>query len=84
TEALRVMLEQLPANSPGMVIVQHMPEKFTAAFAKRLNSLCEVEVKEAVHGDPVLRGHVLIAPGDRHMMLERQGARYHVAVREGP
>jgi two-component system chemotaxis response regulator CheB len=84
TEALRVMLEQLPANSPGIVIVQHMPEKFTAAFAKRLNSLCEVEVKEAVHGDPVLRGHVLIAPGDRHMMLERQGARYHVAVREGP
>jgi two-component system chemotaxis response regulator CheB len=84
TEALRVMLEQLPANSPGLVIVQHMPEKFTAAFAKRLNSLCEVEVKEAVHGDPVLRGHVLIAPGDRHMMLERQGARYHVAVREGP
>lgn len=84
TEALRVMLEQLPANSPGLVIVQHMPEKFTAAFAKRLNSLCEVEVKEAVNGDPVLRGHVLIAPGDRHMMLERQGARYHVAVREGP
>ena len=63
---------------------RNMPEKFTAAFAKRLNSLCEVEVKEAVHGDPVLRGHVLIAPGDRHMMLERQGARYHVAVREGP
>ena len=84
TEALRVLLEQLPANSPGIVIVQHMPEKFTAAFAKRLNGLCEVEVREAVHGDPVLRGHVLIAPGDRHMMLERQGARYHVAVREGP
>jgi two-component system chemotaxis response regulator CheB len=84
TEALRVMLEQLPANSPGIVIVQHMPEKFTAAFAKRLNSLCEVEIKEAVHGDPVLRGHVLIAPGDLHMMLERQGARYHVAVKTGP
>jgi two-component system chemotaxis response regulator CheB len=84
TEALRVLLEALPANTPGMVIVQHMPEKFTAAFARRLNTLCEVEIKEAVHGDPVLRGHVLIAPGDRHMMLERQGARYHVAVREGP
>ncbi|OJF95309.1 protein-glutamate methylesterase/protein-glutamine glutaminase [Pararhizobium antarcticum] len=84
TEALRVLLEQLPANSPGMVIVQHMPEKFTAAFAKRLNGLCEVEVKEAEDGDPVLRGHVLIAPGDRHMMLERQGARYHVSVRAGP
>ncbi|MCF3638635.1 chemotaxis response regulator protein-glutamate methylesterase [Rhizobium sp. TRM95111] len=84
TEALRVMLEALPANSPGIVVVQHMPEKFTAAFAKRLNSLCEVEVKEAQNGDPVLRGHVLIAPGDRHMMLERQGARYHVTVRDGP
>lgn len=84
TEALRVLLEQLPANSPGIVIVQHMPDKFTAAFAQRLNTLCEVEVKEAVHGDPVLRGHVLIAPGDKHMMLERQGARYHVAVRQGP
>jgi two-component system chemotaxis response regulator CheB len=84
TEALREMLEQLPANSPGIVIVQHMPEKFTAAFAKRLNSLCEVEVKEAENGDPVLRGHVLIAPGDRHMLLERQGARYVVSVRTGP
>lgn len=84
TEALRVLLEALPANSPGMVIVQHMPEKFTAAFAKRLNSLCEVEVKEAVNGDPVLRGHVLIAPGDKHMLLERRGARYEVSVREGP
>jgi two-component system chemotaxis response regulator CheB len=68
-----------------MVIVQHMPEKFTAAFAKRLNSLCEVEVKEAADGDPVLRGHVLIAPGgDKHTMLERRGARYHVQVRPGP
>ncbi|WP_454851500.1 protein-glutamate methylesterase/protein-glutamine glutaminase [Rhizobium binxianense] len=84
TEALREFLEELPANAPGMVIVQHMPEKFTAAFAKRLNGLCEVEVKEAADGDPVLRGHVLIAPGDRHMLLERQGARYHVSVKTGP
>ncbi len=84
TEALRELLEALPANSPGIVIVQHMPEKFTAAFAKRLNGLCEVEVKEAVDGDPVLRGHVLIAPGDKHMLLERKGARYEVSVREGP
>ncbi len=84
TEALRELLERLPANSPGIVIVQHMPEKFTAAFAKRLNGLCEVEVKEAVDGDPVLRGHVLIAPGDSHMLLERQGARYYVSVRSGP
>jgi two-component system chemotaxis response regulator CheB len=84
TEALREMLEQLPANSPGLVIVQHMPEKFTAAFAQRLNTLCEVEIKEAENGDPVLRGHVLIAPGDRHMLLERPGARYVVSVRTGP
>lgn len=84
TEALREFLEALPANAPGIVIVQHMPEKFTAAFAKRLNGLCEVEVKEAEDGDPVLRGHVLIAPGDRHMLLERRGARYHVSVRSGP
>ncbi|MBS0253002.1 MAG: chemotaxis response regulator protein-glutamate methylesterase [Proteobacteria bacterium] len=84
TESLRVVLEALPANAPGIVIVQHMPEKFTAAFAKRLNSLCAVEVKEAADGDAVLRGHVLIAPGDRHMLLERQGARYFVSVKSGP
>lgn len=84
TESLREVLEVLPANAPGIVIVQHMPAGFTAAFAKRLNSLCEVEVKEAEDGDPVLRGHVLIAPGDKHMLLERQGARYHVSVRTGP
>lgn len=84
TEALREVLEALPANSPGIVIVQHMPANFTSAFAKRLNGLCDVSVKEAEHGDPVLRGHVLIAPGDKHMLLERQGARYHVAIKEGP
>ncbi|MFD1035073.1 chemotaxis response regulator protein-glutamate methylesterase [Sphingomonas hankookensis] len=85
TEALREVLEALPANSPGIVIVQHMPESFTRAFAKRLNGLCQVDVKEAEDGDTVMRGHVLIAPGGlRHMMLERQGARYVVAVREGP
>jgi two-component system, chemotaxis family, protein-glutamate methylesterase/glutaminase len=84
TESLRVVLQQLPANAPGIVIVQHMPERFTAAFAKRLDGLCQVAVKEACHGDPVLRGHVLIAPGDKHTLLERQGARYHVSVRDGP
>ncbi|MEM5474641.1 chemotaxis response regulator protein-glutamate methylesterase [Hoeflea sp. AS60] len=84
TEALRELLVALPANAPGIVIVQHMPEKFTSAFSSRLNTLCQVEVKEAEHGDPVLRGHVLIAPGGRHMMLERQGARYIVAVKDGP
>lgn len=85
TEALREVLEALPANSPGIVVVQHMPESFTRAFAKRLNGLCQVDVKEAEDGDTVMRGHVLIAPGGlRHTLLERQGARYVVAVREGP
>ena len=84
TESLRVVLEALPAASPGIVIVQHMPEKFTEAFARRLNSLCELEVKEAADGDAVLRGRALIAPGNRHMMLQRSGARYYVAVKDGP
>lgn len=84
TESLREVLEALPAAAPGIVIVQHMPEKFTAAFARRLNGLCEVEVKEAEDGDTVLRGRVLIAPGNFHTLLERSGARYHVSVRTGP
>lgn len=84
TESLRVVLEALPADSPGIAIVQHMPGKFTAAFASRLNSLCKVEIKEAEDGDPVLRGHVLIAPGGRHMLLERQGTRYCVSIKDGP
>ena len=85
TEALRKVLEALPANAPGIVVVQHMPEGFTRAFARRLDGLCAVSVKEAEHGDTVMRGHVLIAPGGlRHTMLERQGARYVVAVKEGP
>jgi two-component system chemotaxis response regulator CheB len=84
TEALREVLEALPSNAPGIVIVQHMPEHFTRAFAQRLDGLCEVDVKEAADGDPVLRGQVLIAPGGKHLMLERQGARYHVSVRDGP
>lgn len=84
TEALREVLEALPADSPGIVIVQHMPERFTAAFAQRLNGLCAIEVKEAADGDTVLRGRALIAPGGRHMLLRRSGARYHVEVKEGP
>ncbi|WP_179504798.1 MULTISPECIES: protein-glutamate methylesterase/protein-glutamine glutaminase [unclassified Sphingomonas] len=84
TEALREVLEALPANAPGIVIVQHMPEHFTRAFARRLDGLCAVTVKEAEDGDTVMRGHVLIAPGGKHMLLERQGARYLVSVRDGP
>jgi two-component system chemotaxis response regulator CheB len=84
TESLREVLEVMPADSPGIVIVQHMPERFTAAFARRLDSLCQMEVKEAENGDTVLRGRVLIAPGNLHTMLERSGARYYVSVKEGP
>lgn len=84
TEALREVLEELPVDSPGIVIVQHMPESFTAAFARRLDGLCAVEVKEAEDGDAVLRGRVLIAPGNRHMLLTRNGARYRVVLRDGP
>lgn len=84
TEALRVFLEALPADCPGIVIVQHMPEGFTAAFAKRLDGLCQVTVKEAANNDTVLPGHALIAPGNRHLLLKRSGARYYVETKEGP
>ncbi len=84
TEALRVFLEALPLDSPGILVVQHMPEKFTAAFARRLDALCAVSVKEAANGDTVVRGQVLIAPGNRHTLLKRSGARYHAEVRDGP
>jgi two-component system, chemotaxis family, protein-glutamate methylesterase/glutaminase len=84
TEALSVFLQMLPEDSPGMVVVQHMPEHFTAAFAKRLDSICRVTVKEAEDNDSVVRGHVLIAPGNRHTLLKRSGARYFVEVKDGP
>jgi len=84
TEALRVFLETLPGDAPGVVIVQHMPELFTGAFARRLDGLCAVSVKEAVDGDTVVRGRALIAPGNRHTLLKRSGARYYVEVRDGP
>lgn len=83
TEALREFLEALPHDCPGIVVVQHMPENFTASFARRLNSLCRVDVKEAMDGDSVLRGRVLIAPGNRHTLLKRSGARYMVEVSGG-
>jgi two-component system chemotaxis response regulator CheB len=84
TESLRVVLEALPADSPGIVVVQHMPEKFTAALARRLDTLSAMEVREAEDGDTVLRGRVLIAPGNKHMLLQRSGARYYVAIKDGP
>jgi len=84
TLALEEVLTALPRVTPGIVIVQHMPEKFTAAFAERLNKICQLEVKEARHGDRVLPGRALIAPGGRHMLLRRDGANYHVDVIDGP
>lgn len=84
TEALREFLTAMPLDTPGIVIVQHMPENFTRSFAERLNSLCKIHVKEAQHGDSVLRSHALIAPGNRHLLLKRSGARYYVEVNDGP
>ena len=84
TEALREVLEALPATTPGIIIVQHMPEKFTTAFARRLNGICAMEIKEAEDGDVVLAGRVLIAPGNRHMLLQRAGSRYTVNIVDGP
>jgi two-component system chemotaxis response regulator CheB len=84
TEALRILLEALPEDAPGMVIVQHMPEHFTRAFANRLDSICRVSVKEAENDDTVIRGRALIAPGNRHALLKRSGARYYVEVKDGP
>ena len=84
TEALRELLEALPSDNSGIVIVQHMPEGFTKAFSKRLNGLCQMHVKEAQNGDSVLRGKALIAPGNKHVLLKRSGARYYVEVKDGP
>jgi two-component system chemotaxis response regulator CheB len=84
TQALEAVLTALPRIVPGIVVVQHMPEKFTASFAARLDSLCQVEVREAQHNDRVIPGRVLIAPGGRHMMLKRSGAQYIVEVIDGP
>ncbi len=84
TEALKILLEALPADAPGIVIVQHMPETFTRAFANRLDTLCNITVKEAESNDSVIRGRALIAPGNHHMLLKRSGARYFVDIKEGP
>ena len=84
TETLREVLEVLPAEVPAILIVQHMPEKFTAAFAKRLDGICAMEIKEAEDGDAVRAGRVLIAPGGRHMLLQRNGSQYSAAIKDGP
>ncbi len=84
TEAIRVFLEALPPDAPGIVIVQHMPERFTANFARRLDSTCRVSVKEAADDDTVIRGRALIAPGNQHLLLKRSGSRYYVELKDGP
>ena len=84
TQALELVLTALPRVSPGIVIVQHMPEKFTASFAERLNGLSQIEVREARNNDRVIPGLALIAPGGKHMLLKRNGAYYHVDVIDGP
>ncbi|MEX1057899.1 MAG: chemotaxis response regulator protein-glutamate methylesterase, partial [Natronospirillum sp.] len=84
THALEAVLTRMPANCPGILVVQHMPAKFTAAFAQRLNQLCQCEVREATDGDRVVSGLVLIAPGGLHMQLRRSGAQYRVTVANGP
>ena len=84
TETLREVLQMLPAASPGILVVQHMPQGFTAAFARRLDGLCRVSVKEAEDGDEVRPGQVLIAPGNHHLLIARTGARYQARVKDGP
>ena len=84
TEALKEVLVRMPQNSPGMVIVQHMPPLFTTAFAERLNRLCSIEVREGKDGDSVLNGQALIAPGNFHMLMRRSGSRYYVNIKDGP
>jgi two-component system, chemotaxis family, protein-glutamate methylesterase/glutaminase len=80
TEALREILMELPYDCPAIAIVQHMPETFTRAFAARLNQLCNISVKEAQNGDSLIRGQALIAPGNKHMLVKRSGARYFVEL----
>ena len=84
TEALKVFLMDLPADSPGVLITQHMPEAFTKTFAKRLDGLCRIAVKEAEHGERILPGHAYVAPGNRHLMLKRSGANYVTELSDGP
>jgi len=83
-EAIRILLQKCSSHFPGIVIVQHMPEHFTKAFACRLDDCCRMRVREAAHGDPVLPGRVLVAPGDRHLLIRRSGSSYFTEVIKGP
>jgi two-component system chemotaxis response regulator CheB len=84
TEAIREVLTKLPADAPGVLVTQHMPEHFTKSFAARLNTLCKISVKEAEHNERVLPGHAYIAPGNSHLLLRRSGANYVVSLDQGP
>jgi two-component system chemotaxis response regulator CheB len=83
TDALRAVLEPLPPDAPGLVIVQHMPEGFTGAFARRLDAACRIHVKEAQSGDPIVNGQALLAPGNRHLVVQRHGDRFFVELVDG-
>ncbi len=83
-EALRIFLEAMPPDAPAIVVVQHMPAAFTKAFAQRLNASCAITVSEARHGERLLRGHALIAPGNHHLLVQRSGAQYLVDIKDGP
>ncbi|WP_198962777.1 protein-glutamate methylesterase/protein-glutamine glutaminase [Mangrovitalea sediminis] len=83
TEAIKQVLQDLPANMPAVLITQHMPAGFTRSFAGRLNSLSAMTVKEAEHGERILPGHAYLAPGDRHLKLTRSGANYEVCLSDG-
>ena len=84
TEAIKNVLTRMPADAPGILVTQHMPEKFTKSFAERLNNLCHIEVREAKNGDSIIPGLALIAPGNYHMALKRSGARYFVETHQDP
>jgi two-component system chemotaxis response regulator CheB len=84
TEALKDLLSKFPADTPGIVIVQHMPPVFTKSFANSLQKLCSFEIREAVEGDKIIPGRALIAPGNYHMTVEREGGYYHVKLDQGP
>jgi two-component system chemotaxis response regulator CheB len=84
TEAIKEVLNKLPADAPGVLVTQHMPEHFTKSFADRLNSLCRISVKEAEHNERILPGYAYIAPGNSHLLIKRSGARYMVELNQGP
>ena len=84
TQAIETILKSMPVNAPGIVIVQHMPERFTKSFADRLDTICDIQVKEAEDSDRIISGRAIIAPGNMHMLLKRSGSTYYVEIKNGP